>query len=393
MSSLRRNDALRLGTVGIAARPLRAAMSALGVGIGIAALVSVIGISQASQAQLLNQLDELGTNLLQVTPGQAIGEQVSSLSADAERAIERMGAVEQVSSVADVTSATVLRSRFADPDNTGGITVRAARTDLNEVLGGSMRQGTFLTSATSRYPVVVLGSVAAERLGIERLQPGLQVWLGDRPFAVAGIMNPIALASDVERSALIGYPVADELFDVDARPTNVYVRADVDAVGDVRDVLPNTADPERPDRVQVSRPSDVLEARAAAKGAFTTLLAGVGFVSLLVGGIGIANVMVIGVLERRGEIGLRRALGATRGNIRAQFAAESLVIAAGGGVGGALVGALVTLGFSLSRDLPIVTPFWAIGGGILASLVVGAIAGLYPAMHAAKIPPVEALRA
>jgi ABC-type antimicrobial peptide transport system permease subunit len=397
-SRLLPGDVLRVGSVGLRTRRLRAALSALGIAIGIAAIVGVLGISESSRADLLAQLDALGTNLLSVRVGQTLGGGAAKLPDGSEDLVRRIGPVEAVSSVANV-SATVLRNDRVDPDATGGISVKAARLDLLWVLHGSVAQGQFLTAATERYPTVVLGSVAAARLGITTLRPGIAVWLGGKWFTVVGILDPLPLAPDIDRSALIGYPEAETAFppsgyssDNDVSPSTVYARTDPDQVEAVHDVLAATADPEHPEEVQVSQPSDALTARAAAKSAFNSLFLGLGAVALLVGGVGIANVMVISVLERRSEIGLRRALGATKRHSRTQFLTESLLLAMLGGVAGAALGAAVTAAYAVSRGWPAVVPPLALGGALGAALLIGAVAGLYPALRAARLPPTEALR-
>jgi putative ABC transport system permease protein len=390
-SRLLPGDLLRVGTFGLRTRRARAALSAVGIAIGIAAIVAVLGISRSSQAGLLDQLDRLGTNLLQVQAGQTFGGGTSELPTTSETMVGRIAPVQQVSSVASV-DATVLRNKFVDPGETGGIQVKAARSDLLQVLEGTMTSGSFLNDATGRYPVTVLGAVAAQRLGIDRLRPDTTVWLGDRLFRVAGVMAPLPLAPDIDRSALIGYGEAATDYAADGAPTTIYVRARTDAVTAVQGVLGPTANPAHPEEVQVSRPSDALQARAVANDAFTSLLLGLGAVALLVGGVGIANVMVISVLERRQEIGVRRALGATRAHVRRQFLTEALSLAGIGGLVGVLLGAAVTAVYATSQDDRIVVPLTGIVGGVAASVLVGAIAGLYPAVRAARLAPTEALR-
>jgi putative ABC transport system permease protein len=390
-SRLLPGDLLRVGTFGLRTRRARAALSAVGIAIGIAAIVAVLGISRSSQAGLLDQLDRLGTNLLQVQAGQTFGGGTSELPTTSETMVGRIAPVQQVSSVASV-DATVLRNQFVDPGETGGIQVKAARSDLLQVLEGTMTSGSFLNDATGRYPVTVLGAVAAQRLGIDRLRPDTTVWLGDRLFRVAGVMAPLPLAPDIDRSALIGYGEAATDYAADGAPTTIYVRARTDAVTAVQGVLGPTANPAHPEEVQVSRPSDALQARAVANDAFTSLLLGLGAVALLVGGVGIANVMVISVLERRQEIGVRRALGATRAHVRRQFLTEALSLAGIGGLVGVLLGAAVTAVYATSQDDRIVVPLTGIVGGVAASVLVGAIAGLYPAVRAARLAPTEALR-
>jgi putative ABC transport system permease protein len=382
-------DLLRVGAVGLRTRRLRAALSGLGIAIGIASMVAVLGISESSKADLLDALDRLGTNLLTVAPGQTFAGEDAELPEPARSMIERMESVERASAV-KILGETVRRTDFIDEAETGGIAVTAADPSLLRTLGGELRSGAFLNRSTARYPVVVLGSVAARRLGIRR--PGVNVWLGERWFTVVGILRSVTLDADIDRSALIGFPVAARLFGADRSASTIYVRAQEDRVTETRARLAATANPERPEEVGVSRPSDALAARAAAKSAFTSLFLGLGAVALLVGGVGIANVMVISVLERRSEVGLRRALGATKRHVSAQFLAEALLLAGLGGLGGVLLGSAVTAGYAQSQSWSAVVPSAALGGGLGAALAIGAVAGLYPAVRAARLPPTEALR-
>lgn len=390
-SRLRGRDVAGVGSLGLRSRRGRTVLTALGIAVGIAAMVAVIGISASSRADLLDELDALGTNLLQVSPGQSNFGDDSELPVTAADMIRRIAPVESAAATRNV-GATVRRTDRIDDAVTGGISVVATEPELLPTVGATMATGRFLDDALAQLPAVVLGSEAATRLGIDDLDGRPLVWLGERWFAVVGILDPVPLGPDIDRSALIGYPVAIDQFGIDEAASTIRVRTDEDRVEAVRDVLAPTANPEAPSEVSVTRPSDALAARVQADEALTALLLGLGGVALLVGGIGIANVLVISVLERRTEIGIRRALGATRRHIRLQFLVEAVLLAAGGGIGGVVLGSAVTAGYAASRDWTLAVPLTALGGGIGVALAVGALAGLYPAARAARLAPADAVR-
>ena len=390
-SELHPSDLVRTATIGARTRPLRAALSALGIMIGIGAMVAVLGLSESSKSELLAQLERLGTNLLTVQAGAGIGRGDAVLPDESIDMVGRIGPVESTAYVVDV-DANVYRTDLIPEAQTGGIAVMATEPNLLDAVNGTVAVGVFLNDASAGLPAVVLGSVTAERLGIVSLAASPMIWLGDERFVVVGILESLDLHPNLDRSALIGVEIAESLLDSEDPPTTIYVRAQPEDVVAVANVLPATVNPEFPDQVNVTRPTDTLEVQEAADDTLTALFLGLGAVALLVGGVGIANVMVISVLERRSEIGLRRALGATRKHITYQFLSESILLAGAGGIAGVLLGAVVTAAWASYQGWDTLVPLVAVVGGLVAALAIGAIAGLYPALRAAKLSPTEALR-
>ncbi|MCS4275650.1 putative ABC transport system permease protein [Mycetocola sp. BIGb0189] len=388
-SRLLRKDVLRLGASGLKSRPTRVVLSALGIAIGIAAMIAVVGISTSSQARLNEQLSSLGTNMLTVGAGKSMFGDQSKLPETAAGQVSRIDGVEKTAWLAELEGVKSYRSRLIDPGQSGGITGAAVSDNLLDVTEASMKAGTWFTSATANYPTVVLGAKAAQRLGV--VTPGTQVWIGDQLFTVLGVLDPVPLAPELDTMAMFSEHTAIEAFGWEKNPTTIYERSSDEAVDAIRDLLPRAVNPQNPEEVEVSRPSDALAAKNAADTAFTGLLVGLGSVALLVGGIGVANTMVISVLERRREIGLRRALGATRKHIRSQFLAEALLLSALGGVAGVGIGMVVITVFANANGWPVSVPPLVILSGVAATIVIGAIAGLYPAIRAARTPPTAAL--
>jgi putative ABC transport system permease protein len=394
-------DGLRVASVGLRSRPLRAALSALGIAIGTAAIVGVLGLSSSSQAGLIAEINRLGTNLLTVEAGQSLTGAPAQLPREAPARLTLLDNVQLVAHTALMKDKFVYRSSMIPVAETGGLQVRATSLNLLSVLGTGLARGDWLNEGTARVPVAVLGSVAAQQLGIDRVYPDQRIWLGGQWFNLAGILNPSPLVPDMDVSALIGYPAAQTYLGYVSivrgqqkagPPITISVRAATDHEAAVQSLLAQTANPEAPYEVNVSQPSDVLTARAAAAGAFNSLFLGLGVVALIVGAVGVANIMIISVLERRSEIGLRRALGATQGQIRTQFLAESILLAVIGGVVGVLAGVAATAVYATSKNWAVVIPVEAWLGGIASAILIGAFAGLMPAVRASRMAPTVALR-
>jgi putative ABC transport system permease protein len=385
------SDLTRLSTVGLRTRKVRAGLSALGIAIGVAAIVAVLGLSASSQAGLLAEINQLGTNLLTVSNGQSLTGAPAELPTTAPAMIGRIGGVQEVQSTGTVSSANVYRNPYIPSVQTNGLIVQAASVDLLSVLATSVAQGQYLNAATAQEPVAVIGAVAAQMLGIDRVYPGERIWLGGQWFYLTGILRPAVLASAIDTSVLVGYPAARKYLGFDGHPSTIYLRAQDERVVAVDNLLAATANPENPSEVNVSQPSDALVARADAKSALNGLFLGLGAVALLVGAVGVANIMIISVLERRSEIGLRRALGATRSHIRTQFLSEAVLLGLLGGAVGVALGAVATIIYAHTKHWATVIPTEAWAGGIAASLAIGAVAGLIPALRAARLSPTQAL--
>jgi putative ABC transport system permease protein len=388
-------DLLGLGLLGLRTRKLRAALSALGISIGIATVIIVTGIPASGQQSLMDKLTALGTNMLQAVPAQLPGGTSPPFPPQSVAMAGRIGPVTVASAVADDPNAAVYRSAAVNPADDSGLTVAAAKLNLLQAVNGRVQSGRFLTAATGRFPVAVLGSTAASQLGFPRLAPGFtpQILINGQWFTVVGILDPLTLFPEINQSVLIGWDAARTALHFDPAPTEIYLQAQQSGLQAVRGVLPATIDPQQPFNVQVSLPSAALAAKIDTQGTFSALFLGLAGVALLVGGIGVANTMVISVLERRREIGLRRALGASRGQIRGQFLTESVALSGLGGLAGILIGAAATIGYAAYQGWPPVIPLTAVLGGLAGALLIGMAAGVYPSIRAARLTPTEALAA
>jgi putative ABC transport system permease protein len=388
---LKIKDLFFVALYGVRARKGRATLTSIGIGIGIAAIVAVSGISASGRADLLSTLESLGTNLVKASPQAGFFGTQEELPKGVLGMVERIGPVQEVTSTTQ-TDLLVRRSNFISEFEGGGISTIVTSAELLDVIGGNLIDGRFIEDGLSDIPVTVLGNVTAQRLGINNLSTPTKILIENEWFGVVGILEELKIHPDLDRSVFIGYGVAKTLFDIDEEPTTIYLRANPTFIEDVVEVLAPSMNPENPDQVEVTRPSDALEAQQAAEEAFTNLLLGLGSVALLVGGVAIANVMVMSVLERRMEIGVRRSIGATRREIRYQFLLESIVLSGIGGLVGVLLGTAITLGYTNYTNIVFSIPVWQIFGAVLLALLIGAISGVYPAIKASKIQPAEAVR-
>jgi putative ABC transport system permease protein len=384
-------DLARLAAVGLRTRKLRAGLSATGIAIGVAAIVAVLGLSDSSAAGLNAEIAELGTNLLTVQNGQTLTGTTAELPKTAPAMISRLPGVYTVQDTGTLSNTNAYRSPLIPTVDTNALTVDAATLGLPAAVGTSIAHGACLNAATAEEPVAVLGAAAAQRLGIDRIYPGERIWVGGQWFYLAGILKPAVLAPSIDSSVLVSYPAAEKYLHFDGHPSTIYLKATTSTVRAVDNLLAAQANPENPGEVAVSQPSAYLTAQAKAKGAFNGLFLGLGAVALLVGAVGVANIMVISVLERRSEIGLRRALGATKGHIRTQFLSEAILLALLGGATGVAVGAAATAIYAHTKHWATVIPTLAWTGGIAAALLIGALAGLLPALRAARLSPTQAL--
>jgi putative ABC transport system permease protein len=388
---LQPSELARLSIVGLRTRKLRAGLSALGIAIGVAAIVAVLGLSASSQAGLLNEINQLGTNLLTVSNGQSLTGGTTELPTTAPAMIGRISGVQQAQTTGAISGANAYRNPYIPAGDTNALTVQAASLDLLPVVATSVAQGRYLNAANAQEPVAVLGAAAAQRLGIDRIYPGERIWVAGQWLYVAGVLRPAVLVPAIDSSILVGYPAAEKYLGFDGHPSTIYLRAQNSRVNAVDNLLAATANPENPNQVNVIQPSAALVAQAEAQSALNGLFLGLGAVALLVGAIGVANIMIISVLERRSEIGLRRALGATKGHIRTQFLSEAVLLGLLGGTVGVALGVVSTAVYAHTKGWATVVPAEAWAGGFAASLIIGATAGLMPALRAARLSPTQAL--
>ncbi|MDR1151267.1 MAG: ABC transporter permease, partial [Bifidobacteriaceae bacterium] len=382
-------DTLMTATLGPRTRVVRALLSALGIAIGIATLVAMWGIPASQEAQLLADLDAQGANLITVYPG--VNQKDNSpipIPLTAPEMVSRIRPVQHLLTVRDMRDFNVFRNDKIPASQTGGITASIAEGDLLSTLNVAMANGRWFDKASEELPTVVLSDAAARRL---RARAGSAIWGGNQWWAVIGVLEPMKLAQQLDSTVFLAPKVAGVL-QPNLPISAIYVASAPHKSGAVRAVMPQTVNPADPRGVQVSQLSDAYGAQELFAKFFLVLSLGMGGVALLVGGIGIANTMVVAVMERRGEVGLRRAMGARTGQIALQFVLEACVIGLGGGILGVGLGLYIVFCYTAVAQVIFAVPGWILAAGPALAIAIGAVAGLYPSLKAARQSPTEALR-
>lgn len=392
-TKLRFSDLLRTAWLGVASRPQRTALASLGVALGIASLTALTGAAASNQAQLLADLDRMGANLAIVTATPGPDDVPVPLPHTAPERIQRVDGVADVGVFETAPEDVhVYRTDLVPATETNGLQVAVARPDVLRAIEATLASGRWFDDATRALPVTVLGRTAADRLGITT--PGDRVWIGGHWYGVIGILDSAGLATEIDTAAILGDRWVRNSFDATdvGDLSAIYVRAEPGRIDQIADTLPSAASPGSP-FVTVNTLTELADARTTADDSLNTLGFALAGIALLVGAVGIANTMVVTVLERRGEIGLRRSLGARSVHIAVQFLTEAATLALIGGVAGLALGATAaTIVAAVSRQ-PVVIPaeVAAVSPGI--AVLVGALAGLAPALRAARLSPTLALRA
>lgn len=393
-------DLLSEAVAGIFARPGRTALTILGTVLGISALVATLGVARTAGNQIIGRFDELAATSVVVTNESGFfggGGPRVAIPYDAEHRVTRLNGVVAAGSFGsvDVSGALVRSVPIPDPlaQTEFQMSVYASSPGLIDAVKGRLRTGRYFDAGHSERAdqVVVLGPGAAQRLNVTRVAQQPVVFIGEEPFVVIGIIDNVLRQPQLLNALIIPEGTAREVYDLNSTST-VQIDVVIGAAALIADQARVAINPDDPAVLQVQRAPDPEDLRRDVEGDVNALFLVLGGVSLLVGAIGIANVTLVSVLERVGEIGLRRALGAARRHITAQFLVESTAMGLIGGVIGASLGILVIVAISAARTwTPVLDPWLPLAAPVLGAAT-GLLAGLYPAIRAAMLEPVEALR-
>jgi macrolide transport system ATP-binding/permease protein len=396
---MRPRDLMGEALAGLLARPARVALTVLGTVIGVGALVATLGLSKTAANQIVGHFDALAATDIVVSPSaRAGGAGAAVLPWDAEARLLRLNGVAAAGTLSDVDVRGALARSVPinDPLAAGAIQLpmKAASPGLFRAVRARLATGRLFDAGHSQRAdrVLVLGPNAARRLGIARVDQQPAIFVGDRLYAVIGLLAGVRRQASLLGAAIMPEGTARREFGLRA-PAFAQVETRIGAVDLIARQAPVALSPSDPGLLKVAAPPDPRQLRGAVKNDLNALFLLLGGVSLLVGAIGIANVTLVSVLERVGEIGLRRALGAGRRHIAAQFLLESTAMGLAGGLIGASLGTLVIVGVSASKTwTPVLDPWVPLGAPALGALI-GLASGTYPSLRAASLEPVEALRA
>jgi putative ABC transport system permease protein len=390
-------ELLRLALGRLRTSRLRAFLTMLGVIIGVASVVALVGVSQGTTSRITDQLDELGTNLLTISPTSMSSDGSTSLS------LEDAEAIAELDSVAAVAPEVSTTATVSVGDETTDTTIVGTTESYPEVRAYDVWQGTFLTDvAVDRgLRVAVLGASTAEDLGLDAESLGTEVSIDGIPFTVIGILQPKGGSGFQDPDDQVMVPVAtvQKYFaggdSVRTIGVSVATGADMDETNaEITALLRDRHELAATDDADfdVFDQTQLLDAAASISGTLALLLGGIASISLVVGGIGIMNIMLVSVRERTREIGIRKAIGARGRDILAQFLVEALTLSLLGGLIGIAVGLLVSAGIGQIAGWGFTFSLTTVVAAVLFSLAVGVVFGVWPARQAARLDPITALR-
>lgn len=394
-------DLIVEASYGIGARPARLVMTTLGTVLGIASLVVTIGFAQTAAGQIAKQFDAVSATQVVISPGttqtQSGAAPTAQLPWDSPERVERLVGVVTAGLIAEVPSAGLTISAVPVNDPSAPATVSppliATSAGLLEAVRGQIVTGRFFDEGHDERGdrVAVLGTRAAERLGINRVDRQPSIFIDGLAYSVMGIIDDVQRRADLLDAVIIPMGAARSDFRLPGAD-ELQVQIDIGAGPLVARQAPVALDPNAPENFGVQAPSAGSELRDNVQADVNVVFLVLGIIALLAGGLGIANVTMLSVMERVGEIGLRRALGSTRKQIAGQFMVESIVIGLLGGLIGSALGIFAVVVVSaIQQWTPVLDPFLAIGSALLGA-VVGFAAGWYPASKASRIEPISALR-